>query len=155
MTLMLGGIGGKRRRGLQRMRWLDGITDSLDMSLGDSEPKPSFCLAGWTALPTEPGEGLSESFNLVADSCKGSSFKASILGKTTLGMLFSSQRRVWLHLVACRSVMWEGTSWSLYCEVGCVPNGRGGWTPLRPLRGLQETRVATREESGALGFPSR
>ena len=35
------------------------------------------------------------------------------------------------------------------------PNGRGGWTPLRPLRGLQEPRVATREESGVLGFPSR
>ena len=32
-TLMLGGIGGKRRRGQQRMKWLDGITDSMDMSL--------------------------------------------------------------------------------------------------------------------------
>ena len=32
-TLMLGGIGGKRRRGRQRMRWLDDITDSMDMSL--------------------------------------------------------------------------------------------------------------------------
>ena len=40
-------------------------------------------------------------------------------------------------------------------QEGCQgPNGRGGWTPLRPLRGLQETRVATREESGVLGFPS-
>ena len=34
-TLMLGGIGGRRRRGQQRMRWLDGITDSMDVVLGE------------------------------------------------------------------------------------------------------------------------
>ena len=34
-TLMLGGIGGRRRRGRQRMRWLDGITDSMDLSFSE------------------------------------------------------------------------------------------------------------------------
>ena len=34
-TLVLGGIGGRRRRGRQRRRWLDGVTDSMDMSLGE------------------------------------------------------------------------------------------------------------------------
>ena len=62
-TLMLGGIGGKRRRGRQRMRWLDGITDLMDMSLnklrevGDGQGGLA-CCDSWGRKESDMTEGL-------------------------------------------------------------------------------------------------
>ena len=61
-TLMLGGIGGRGRRGQQRMRWLDGITDSMDMSLsklgvGDGQGSLA-CCSPWGCKESDTAERL-------------------------------------------------------------------------------------------------
>ena len=61
-TLMLGGIGGRRRRGRQRMRWLDGITDSMDMSLSELRELDGqgglACCGSWSRKESDTTERL-------------------------------------------------------------------------------------------------
>ena len=61
-TLMLGGIGGRRRRGRQRMRWLDGITDSMDVSLSELQvlvmDRDAACCDSWGRKELDTTEQL-------------------------------------------------------------------------------------------------
>ena len=58
-SLMLGGIGGKRRRGRQRMRWLDGITDSMDVTLGVGDGQGGLaCCDSWGCKESDTTERL-------------------------------------------------------------------------------------------------